>query len=58
MTRLVIRSELSSGEWKMSLKFFSQFLLVEEIVSDEQLDKAVSAAGVKHRTLGQLAVDA
>lgn len=42
----------------MSLKFFSQFLLVEEIVTEEQLDKAVETAGVAHKTLGQLAVSA
>ncbi len=42
----------------MSLKFFSQFLLVEEIVSEDQLDKAVESAGVAHMTLGQLAVSA
>ena len=41
----------------MSLKFFSQFLILENIVKDDQLQAAISEAGVSHKTLGQLAVD-
>tara|TARA_B100000405_G_C16652653_1_gene399043 strand:- start:64 stop:912 length:849 start_codon:yes stop_codon:yes gene_type:complete len=41
----------------MSLKFFSQFLILENIVEDDQLQAAISEAGVSHKTLGQLAVD-
>jgi hypothetical protein len=41
----------------MSLKFFSQFLILERIVDDEQLQAAIDDAGVSHKTLGQLAVE-
>ena len=41
----------------MSLKFFSQFLILENIVEDSQLQAAISEAGVSHKTLGQLAVE-
>lgn len=42
----------------MSLKFFSQFLLLEGVVDDDQLQKSIAEAGVSHKTLGQLAVEA
>ena len=39
----------------MSLKFFSQFLQIEKLVSQEHLDEAIAQAGVSHQTLGDLA---
>jgi len=42
----------------MSLKFFSQFLILEAIVDDDQLQAAIEKAGVSHKTLGELAVEA
>lgn len=42
----------------MSLEFFSQFLLVEEIVTQEQLESARVKLDVSNHTLGSLAVAA
>ena len=42
----------------MSLQYFSQFLLLEGAISEDQLQQAIAAANVSHSTLGQLAVAA
>jgi hypothetical protein len=42
----------------MSLDFFSQFLRVEGIVSDEELSKALALLNIQHQSLGDLAVEA
>ena len=36
----------------MSLKFFSQFLQIEKLVSQEHLDEAIAQAGVSTRRSG------
>ena len=42
----------------MSLDFFSQFLRVEGIVTDEELNKALALLNIQHQSLGDLAVEA
>jgi hypothetical protein len=42
----------------MSLDFFSQFLRVEGMVTDEELGKAMTLINIQHQSLGDLAVEA
>ncbi|MEE2959675.1 MAG: hypothetical protein VYA34_02940 [Myxococcota bacterium] len=42
----------------MSLKYFSQFMMVEGFIDREQLDAALERGGLSHKSFGQLAIEA